>query len=250
MLYRLGKKPATRLMGVGMADDYATSRLLTPPSSVPVPKPVAGWGMLGNDTCGDCTFAGAAHLIMAVAADLAPAVAPPLFTTSGVVQEYSAVTGYDPQTGANDNGANENEVLELWRSKGLFGGHKILAYAPVSPTDVLALHRAIAFYGNLYIGIACPESAQQQFANAEPWTVVPGSPILGGHCILPVAYDPEAITCVTWGGLARVTWPFWATYCDEAHVVITSSEGRLQRGVGQHPLDLAALVADLDKLAA
>ena len=208
----------------------------------------SGWYIAGGIVTHNCTIAGAAHLIEAVESQL-PFVNQVEFTTDQAIRQYSEITGYDPATGQNDTGCNENAVLELWRTQGLFTGHRIAAHAPVPINDVLAVHRAIAFYGGCYIGIACPQSAQQQFQDGKPWTVVPGSPIVGGHCIVPVAYDPEGIDCVTWGGIARVTWPWWVTYADEVHCVITDSEVQVRTGVGAHPLDLAALRADLDRLA-
>ena len=245
---RFGKLAATVLQGVGPADSYALGKPPTPPAEFALPQPRGGWGMLGNNTAGDCVVAGAAHLIEAVESQL-PFVHQVEFTTEQAIRQYSAITGYDPATGANDTGCNENAVLELWRTSGLFNGHRIAAHAPVPINDILAVHRAIALYGGACIGIACPQSAQQQFQDGKPWTVVPGSPIVGGHCIVPVAYDPEGIDCVTWGGIARVTWPFWVTYVDEVHCVITDSEVQAGRGVGSHPLDLAALRGDLDRLA-
>ena len=208
----------------------------------------AHWYLSNGIVTHNCTIAGAAHLIEAVESQL-PFVHQVEFTTDQAIRQYSEITGYDPATGQNDTGCNENAVLELWRTKGLFTGHRIAAHAPVPINDVLAVHRAIAFYGGCYIGIACPQSAQQQFQDGKPWTVVPGSPIAGGHCIVPVAYDPEGIDCVTWGGIARVTWPWWVTYVDEVHCVITDSEVQARMGVGAHPLDLSALRADLDRLA-
>jgi len=248
MDFKFGKLPATKLVGVGYADDYALGRPLTPPVEFPTPKPRGGFPILGNDVCGDCTIAGAAHVISAVDSEI-PFTQQVQFTTEQAIAQYEFFTGYNPQTGANDTGCNENDVLETWRTKGLFKGHKILAHAPVQPHDILAVHRAIAFYGVCYIGIACPESAQQQFAAGDPWTVVPGSPVVGGHCIVAVGYTPAYIECATWGGIAAVSWPFWETYCDEAHVVITGSEVRAGHGVGKAPLDTEALVADLDRLA-
>ena len=44
-----------------------------------------------------------------------------------VVAAYSAITGYNPSTGANDNGAVEIDVLNYWRQTGI-AGHKIGAY--------------------------------------------------------------------------------------------------------------------------
>ena len=106
------------------------------------------------------------------------------------------VAQYETITGGQDTGCVEADVLSLWRTTGLFPvrhtetadvlTNKIAAYAPVDPHSVLAVHRAIWMTGTAYIGVQLPQSAMEQFQAGRPWTVVPGSPILGGHCILPV----------------------------------------------------------------
>src|ERR1700690_4287507 len=60
------------------------------------------WGMLGNDRVGDCEIARIAHMLMLFTAHTGSMVIP---TLDEVIAVYSAITGYDPATGANDNGA-------------------------------------------------------------------------------------------------------------------------------------------------
>src|SRR3984885_3248276 len=62
------------------------------------------WGMMANDKIGDCTCAAAGHLIMEWTDDNGKMVTP---ATKQIIAAYSAITGYDPKTGLNDNGANE-----------------------------------------------------------------------------------------------------------------------------------------------
>ncbi len=236
----LGKLPAIRPHQLSYIDAYSLGRPPQPPAAVPDPK-VADWGMLGNDVCGNCTIAGAAHLMMATEADL-PYVGEPTFNTAQVEQQYWEITG------GVDTGCVEADVLRLWRTRGLFGGHKIAAFAPVEANNILAVHRAIAFYGTAYIGVQLPESAQAQFRAGEPWTVMDDSPILGGHCIVPVSYDPQFIYCVTWGRLVSVSWAWWATYVDEVWCVIPEAIEKV--GHGPTDLNLAELAEDLDRLAA
>lgn len=243
---RLGKRPAVRL-AMPTLDAYILGKPPQPPASFTVPLAKGGWGTLGNSVCGDCTIAGAGHAIMASEFHL-PFVDQVTFTTDEVVRQYSAITGYDPATGQNDTGCVEAEVLQLWRTSGLFGGQKIEAFAPVEPHSVLAVHRAIAFYGASYIGVQLPQSAEEQFQAGKPWTVVPDSPIVGGHCIVPVGYDASGIYCVTWGQVVEVSWPWWETYVDEVWAVLFAADVEAHRG--PTGLDLQALNADLDQLAA
>ncbi len=242
---RLGKRPAVRLP-MPPIDAYLLGRPPQPPSRFAAPA-VPDWGMLGNNSAGCCVPAGCAHATMASQADL-PLVEPVAFTTQEVLAQYQAITGYDPLTGANDTGCVEAEVLQLWRKHGLFGGQRIAGFAPVEPHSILAVHRAIAFYGAAIIGVQLPMSAQEQFEAGQPWTVVPDSPIEGGHCIVPVGYDAGAIQCVTWGRVVEVTWPWWETYVDEVWAAIFPADVEARRG--PTGLDIATLTADLDRLSA
>ena len=115
-----------------------------------------------------------------------------------------------------DQGCVIANVLQTWRGQGLFqmpgGTNKIAQYAPFDQRNKTEFLQVIAFTGNAYLGIACPQSAQQQFAKKVqtktlvPWTVVKGSPIAGGHCIVAVGYAAEGLLCVSWGGVVLVTW--------------------------------------------
>lgn len=233
--YKLGKLPATRLAGVGMLGDYVSSKLPSPPATVSVPN--TNYPMDGNDQYGDCTIAGVAHLIAAWNVEVSEQDAVP--------DGSSVVSTYEQLTGGADTGLNEQTVLEHWRSNGLFSG-KIDAYAPIDRKDIVGLQQAVAFYGGAYLGIACPESAQQQFQANEPWTYVPKSPVEGGHCIVALGYNHTAVLCATWGGIAEVTYPFLAHYLDEVWAII--SEQFVQAGHGPE-LDLATLQADLDQFS-
>src|SRR5580704_3991068 len=85
----------------------------------------SSWGMMGNDKLGDCTCAAAGHLIMEWTDDNGKMVTPP---DQSIIAAYSAITGYNPATGANDNGAVELNVLKYWRKTGI-AGHQITAFA-------------------------------------------------------------------------------------------------------------------------
>lgn len=233
--FRLGKLPATRLAGVRELGAYATGKLPAPPAEVAVPA--AGYPLDGNSEYGDCVACGCAHLVAAWDAETGE--------PDPVPDETEVVQTYFELTGGPDSGLNEATVLQTWRAQGLFG-RRIDAYAPVGCSDLVGLHQAVAFYGGAMLGIACPQSAQEQFAAGAPWTYVPGSPVAGGHCIVALGYDSEAMLCATWGGVARVTYPFLAHFLDEAWAVIPSQFVEAGRGPS---LDLASLRADLDRLA-
>jgi hypothetical protein len=234
--FQLGRLPAVRPHGLSDLAVYVKGKLPTPPASVAVPN--AQYPIDGNDTYGDCTMAGAAHLVAAWNAEMAES--DPVPTSDQVVAEYFNLSG-----GA-DSGLAEADVLKTWQTTGLFGS-KIAAYAPVNPDKLVAIHQAIAFYGAAYLGIACPESAQQQFGAGQPWTYVKGSPVEGGHCIDALGYTQTGLLCATWGGVAEVTYGFLAHFLDEVWCVIPDQIVEAGHGPsdGVPALDLAALQADL-----
>lgn len=235
--YKLGCLPATKPFGVADLAVYAKGRLPEPPPSVDAPA-VADWGMDGNDQYGDCTIAGVDHLIAAWDVTYNGPDSRPVNST--IVETYFSLTN------GQDSGLNENTVLETWRTQGLFG-NKIAAYAPVNPTSIVDIHQAVAFYGAAYLGIAIPESAQEDFQNNAPWTVHRRSPIEGGHCIVCVGYDAQGLLCVSWGRLVQVTYPFVQKYFQEAWAIVSN---QLIEANGDSGLDLNTLTADLNGLAA
>jgi hypothetical protein len=61
-------------------------------------------------------------------------------------------------------------------------------------------------------------------------------------------YDLDGFTCVTWGGLQKMTVAFWNEYCDEAHALL--SNDWLGKKGSPAGLDLALLEADLQAVTA
>jgi hypothetical protein len=234
--FKLGRLPATRPAALRDLSVYATGPLPAPPATREVPA--ASYPMDGNDTYGDCTIAGVAHLIAGWNAEVHEA--------DSVPSEETVVAEYFNLTGGEDTGLNEAGVLKTWQTTGLFG-EQIAGYAPVNPKDLLQLHQAVAFYGGCYLGIECPESAQQQFSAGEPWTYVEGSPVLGGHCVVALGYGPHGgLHVATWGGIAVLEASFLAHYLDEAWCILPHE---LVEAKGDAlGVDLAALQADLAKV--
>jgi len=231
--FKYGRLPATRPHGLSDLSVYANGKLAPPPASVAVPARVT-WGMDLNDTYGDCTIAGVDHLMAAWNVEVGVSDTRP--------SDADIQTTYFQLTGGQDSGLSEADVLQTWHQKGLFG-NEIAGYAPIQPTDIVGLHQAVAFYGGAYLGIACPASAQQQFANNQPWTYVPHAKIDGGHCIVAVGYDAGAVYCATWGAVAQVTYPFLAHYLEETWAIL--SDEMVKAKGDALGINLAELQADL-----
>jgi len=200
---------------------------------------VSSWPMYLNDRLGSCTCATIGHLIQ-------------IFNRYGQKQDvrvsdddvltaYSAVSGYDPVSGDNDNGAVVQDVLNYWRKEGV-GGHKILAFAQVDFRNPDELRQALNIFGNIYLGIDFPNSAMLQFYRGEAWDVVPDSYSVGGHAINAGYYDVSdgMWKIVSWGEVVPMTQAFFDRYTDEAWVVISQewldANGRNPEGIDMQTL--------------
>lgn len=203
---------------------------------------VRSWGMMGNDTLGDCTCAAAGHLIEEWSANANTEIVP---ADTDIISAYSAVSGYDPQTGENDNGAYEIDVLNYWRNTGI-ANRKIYAYASLEPKNHAHIKAATYLFGGVYLGVALPLSAQSQ----RIWSVTrgpgsePGS--WGGHAVPVVAFNSHTLTVVTWGQLQELTWGFLDAYTDESYAIL--SQDFINGGKAPNAIDWASLQADLSKI--
>ena len=234
-LMKLGALAPQRPYGLSTLSVYAQGKIPTPPPTVAVPG-VSDWQMFLNDTYGDCTVAGAAHAVLAWNAEVNE--------SDHVPTDPEVKSTYFDLTGGADSGCVEANVLQTWHRDGLFG-HKIAGYAPVETHDLTGIHQSVAFYGGAYLGVALPMSAQEQFANDQTWTVVPGSPIEGGHCVLIVGYDQSAVQIVTWGKVVNVSYPWLNHYLTECWAILPNQF--VEAGHGPS-LDIATLQADLAAL--
>lgn len=223
---------------------YFTPDLGPPPVSV-VRSPTveaglgaAGWGMMKNDAYGDCTCAALGHASQTWSVLVGKKPHTP--------SDDAVFKLYIPDTGSDDTGRSEYEVLKYVKKHGLFH-HKVYAFAEVGLQSFDYVKHAVDLFGLSYIGLALPRSAQGQSV----WSVVtgpdsePGS--WGGHAVIVLDYDATGITCITWGEKIKMEWAFFARYCDEAYVLISSewfNRGKTIAGFNRN-----ALIADLDALA-
>jgi len=100
------------------------------------------WGMMDNDKIGDCTCAAAGHLIMEWTDDNGALYTP---ADQDIVNAYAAITGYNPATGQNDNGASETSVLNYWRSTGI-SSHKNYGLCCTGTQEPQSYHVVCNFY--------------------------------------------------------------------------------------------------------
>lgn len=114
---KLGKAPVKKdKRNLKLAKYLLSKNLPTLPSDYYYSKdiPDNSWGMMANDTVGDCTVAAAGHAIMSVTDDNKKIYYP---STADIIGAYSAVSGYVPGEPWTDNGAACLDVLNYWRQK-------------------------------------------------------------------------------------------------------------------------------------
>jgi hypothetical protein len=244
---KLGRKPARRDPRTLQLANYVDHGILpSVPGHFNWGRAVDNWPVMLNDRLGDCTCACVGHTIQCWTANAGQEV---ILPDDEILHLYEAVSGYDPATGANDDGAVELDVLNYWRQTGV-AGHQIAAYVALEPGNHDHMRIATFLFGAVYTGIALPQTIQGQ----EVWSVPPEGPngagapgSLGGHAVPVVGYDASGYTCITWGYEQRLTYGFADTYMEESYAII-SPEWVTQGKRAPSGFDLVALQNDLAAL--
>lgn len=234
--------------------EYLTSSLPAPAPSKDWASKVTNWGMMANDSWGDCAWAGVGHGILLHTTYAGNPVA---LGDATIVGAYAAATGFNPNAGPpgnnpTDQGTVLTQALDYWKNTGV-GGHKILGWAEVNPKNDDEVKTAIDLWGYLYLGAQLPLNAQTQAkwdvapnAASDP-NAEPGS--WGGHCIICPYYDgPDERKFVTWGALKDLTREWFKTYVDEVYVVITEDWIDVKTQESPSGLNITQLTADLHEL--
>ena len=205
------------------------------------------WPMYANDSIGDCTCAAAGHCMIDWTDDSKLFVEP---TVDQIIQAYSDVTGYDRNTGANDAGAKELDVLKYWSRTGI-AGRKIGAFVAIDPKDIVRVKQAIWLFGGVYTGFALPQSAQNQeiWDSASFWRRSSWPWSWGGHALHVGAYNDQGhFTAITWAKEKLITEAFWKRYCIECWAVLSPDWLNPYSGVAVNGFDLATLTRDLKEV--
>ena len=255
MRYCLGLKPAREGAVKFRMLDY-----LDVPKLPPIPENFGhgalvkqAWGMLGNDTSGDCFFAGGGHETMLWNAEAGKVVK---FAPANSLSDYAAYTAmfsppaFDPATGANDNGTDMQQGAEYRRTVGLIDSagvrHKPASYLAFDATDPQQLAIATYFFSAAGVGVQLPETADDQFDADQPWTYVAGAAIAGGHYVPCIGRINGIWKVVTWGKTQDVDPLFMQKLADQALAYVSPEmmlNGKDLEGFGLNELqqDLAAL---------
>ena len=209
--------------------------------------------ILGNDTLGDCTAAGAGHLIDVFTAGGASPVA---ITAAQAIAFYSQSTGYVPGDPSTDQGGDEVTVLTTWRDQGFDGkgAHAIAGFIQVDASNAALLKACCFYFGGLYFGLELPDTYTHPFPSGNGFVWGPGTPDQAqGHCVVGVGADSVGIKIDSWGLLGMFTYPAIAELCSDSaggmvFAVISKEWVSAASQASPGALDWATLVADFASL--
>lgn len=217
---KLGLKPARPgSIKLKFADYGAAAALPTPPRNFGHYPLVKQFPMFGNDSFGDCFFAGGGHEHQLWRAQGRSTVS---FTDHNILSAYGEATGFTPNDPNSDQGTDMDEGAAWRRKVGIADSsgarHKVSAYVDLvsgqSALDQIAV--ATYLFGAAGIGIEVPQYAMDQFDAGKPWDIArKNTKILGGHYIPVVGRQDDHYLVVTWGKLQPVTARFLNKYCDQ-----------------------------------
>lgn len=217
MTFYLGRNRPAPYRKLNFAS-YAKASLPEPPAYVHRGKKaiVSLSDVYGNDELGDCTAAGAGHILgiwrgNAGNNDPAP-------TTDQVIDFYSATTGYVRGQENTDNGGDEVTVLNHWRDKGFFadGSGKIACWVNVDATNPTEVRQAIWLAEAVYFGCELPDAWVTPLPQTSGfiWDVAGDANQNLGHCFIAGSYDarPNGVIVDSWGEFGYMTMDAIAKY--------------------------------------
>jgi hypothetical protein len=217
--FKLGRKavklsPVHRRLSASLLDI-----LPAPPSAVDNTGGLTTWGMMLNDSLGDCTIAGLGHSIQVASLAAGDGGTEETLTDDVILNGYETLCGYNPSDPSTDQGGVETDILSSIQKNG-FSDRKLLGWVSPDPSNTDHLKKAIYYFKSLYIGAELPLSAQ----NAGVWDVLAGpngvAGSWGGHCMVIPAYTPDQFSLITWGGIQVATNAWLSAYMDEAHALL------------------------------
>lgn len=220
----------------------------TAPQAVDNFTEVSDWGLYGNDRFGDCGPTSVANQRKLITRYLGGHEESPSQNDVFDLYRRSGNPGFDPATGADDNGVDMQTMLEAVHARGI-GATRCLGFAKVDVTDLAEVRAAIATFGSLLLGVDLA-TAQQAQTNQGLWDFQRASGEWGGHAVLAGRYTSARtgadVGVITWADVVGMTDEFWLHQVEEAWLVIWPEHlGTVEFLTG---VDVAALAAEYEQL--
>ncbi len=180
--------------------------------------------IFGNDELGDCVVAAEYH-----AEGVATANAGAIFVPSKaqIVADYSAISGYVVGDESTDQGCNEIDALDYWKTKGLANGTKILGHLIVDATNKAEICAILWLFESIMFGVSLPDRWISPFPSADGFVWDSSSPDdQNGHAFEGVGVTTNGVVIETWGLIGTITWAAIAKLAinsagGELHVALT-----------------------------
>lgn len=209
---------------------------------------VTSWGMLANDSLGDCVPAGWCHQVMLwTREDKKNAT----FQNSDAISLYEKLSGYTPSNPNSDQGTDPRVAAKYAQKTGIKGHggaiHKIAAYVSLAKGNTTELANATYYFTATGVAINFPESAMDQFNAGQPWDVVAGAQIDGGHYVTCVGRAANGnFLVVTWGQVQEMTPAFYEKYSSQTYAYLSNDE--VYKGKSPEGFSAAQLAALLQQV--
>lgn len=174
-----------------------------------------------------------------------------LVTGKECIEEYQTNTGYDPVTGANDNGTDMRTALNYARNTGILAHdgtrHKIGGYCALEPGHWTEMLEALAVFDIVSIGFQFRQCYMDQFNAGKPWQYEAASPVEGGHDVLVVdRLLVSQIGVLSWQRLQGFGAMVYTNDSDEAYGIFVPES--MVAGKGPEGFDMAQYTAALAAL--
>lgn len=221
--------------------DLQAPKIKVPTSVIRTDKLVGDWGMLGNDSMGDCEWAEYAHTLMLLSAVEKKGFA----TTTAVV-----TNAYLKYTGGQDTGSDMLECanLRLKETWANFGAPVADAFVGLDLGSKMktAVESSIYVLGSASLGVDLPLALQK---TPYDWTYMPTAAERkrsdwqpggwGGHAVDGLDFDAHGPWIITWGQRVKVSWmfllyimdqgigymhPFWRNRAGKSPVSLTAAQ--------------------------
>lgn len=245
---RLGRRPHDPKRPLLHLRPLLTGAVPEHPVAVDHASEITDWGLYENDRYGVCGPTAVANYVKLVTRHLGDSeVSPSQDDVFGLYRLCNP--GFDPVTGAGDNGVDMATMLDFLVRYGI-GGKKALAYAAVDPSNLDEVRAAISLFGAVLFGLDL-EVAQQTQTDHGLWDYQPSGQ-WGGHATLGVLYTSdtqakhEDFGNITWAELVGFTDQFAQHQVRQAFVVIFPEH--LGTKAFQDGVDLSALARDYKAL--
>jgi hypothetical protein len=247
----LGTRPPKNAPALTLSIEGGTLTGVVPdaPAAVDHFAGIRAWHLGGNDrfgTCGPVSVANQRRLVTGYLTTQAG-----WYADEKIYDLYrrSGNPGFDPATGADDNGVDMQTMCEALLSGG-FAGVKPVCFAKIDVSRIQDLRAAEAIFGSVLLGVTLDETQNAQ-TDAGLWEYQP-SPVWGGHAVMSGRYQDrvddtqDRTGVITWAMTVDTTDAFLQYQLDEAWVVIWPEQLGTQEF--QQGVNLDVLAADYTAL--